>query len=429
MGHPHFQELRLQNFRCFRDPQTARLAPLTLLVGENSTGKTSFLAAVRAICDVAFLSKEPNFRETPYDLGAFPEIVHRSNVRDQTPDAFQISIEAATEPHLFGCSAAFKSGSGVAPVVASGRVTYGRAWVEWRNTDNDNVCFTFGSGDESWGSSELDTAPGDWHSVVKCSRTMKEDSGDQEWDSGDLAAMYDLIADRSLSDSPPFASAPLRASPRRTYDPRLPLPDPQGSYVPTFLSSMQLRNADQWSELKRSMEEYGRTSGLFDELLVKQFGAYEGAPFQLLVRKFGKRRKGLKRNLIDVGYGVSQAIPMLVELFRPGGTSVFLLQQPEVHLHPLAQAELGSLFCKAAASGRQFIIETHSDYIVDRVRMDVRDRTTKLTTEDVSLLFFERSDLDVRVHSLRFDELGNVLDAPHSYGRFFMNETRRSVGL
>ena len=58
-------------------PQTAHLAPLTLLVGENSTGKTSFLAAVRAICDVAFRQREnPDFREPPYDLGSFPEIVH-----------------------------------------------------------------------------------------------------------------------------------------------------------------------------------------------------------------------------------------------------------------------------------------------------------------------------------------------------------------
>ena len=76
MRHRQLQEIRLRDFRCFGEPQTARLAPLTLLVGENSTGKTSFLAAVRAICDVAFRQREPDFRETPFDLGSFPEIVH-----------------------------------------------------------------------------------------------------------------------------------------------------------------------------------------------------------------------------------------------------------------------------------------------------------------------------------------------------------------
>ena len=91
---------------------------------------------------------------------------------------------------------------------------------------------------------------------------------------------------------------------------------------------------------------------------------------------------------------------------------MFLLQQPEVHLHPSAQAALGSLFCATAASGRQIFVETHSEYILDRIRMDVRDRRTDLTPEDVSVLFFEREDLNVRIHSLRFDDLGNVLDAP-----------------
>ena len=61
--------------------------------------------------------------------------------------------------------------------------------------------------------------------------------------------------------------------------------------------------------------------------------------------------------------------------------------------------------------------------------MDLRDRQTALTPDDVSILFFERSDLDVRIHSLRFDEQGNVLGAPDGYGQFFMDEVRRSVGL
>ena len=96
-----------------------------------------------------------------------------------------------------------------------------------------------------------------------------------------------------------------------------------------------------------------------------------------------------------MGYGVSQVLPLLLELLIEDGYPRFLLQQPEVHLHPRAQAALGSLFCSTASSGRQLIVETHSEYIVDRVRMDIRDRTTDLKPEDVSILFFERTDLDV----------------------------------
>ena len=82
-----------------------------------------------------------------------------------------------------------------------------------------------------------------------------------------------------------------------------------------------------------------------------------------------------------------------------------------------------------AGPTRQLIIETHSDNLLDRVRMEVRDRTTRLKPEDVSILFFERGDLDVRIHSLRIDEEGNILNAPPSYRRFFMEETNRSIGL
>ena len=55
-------QITLKNFRCFREKQTARLAPLTLLVGENSTGKTSFMAMIRALWDVAYRQRIPDFK-------------------------------------------------------------------------------------------------------------------------------------------------------------------------------------------------------------------------------------------------------------------------------------------------------------------------------------------------------------------------------
>ena len=74
-------------------------------------------------------------------------------------------------------------------------------------------------------------------------------------------------------------------------------------------------------------------------------------------------------------------------------------------------------------------METHSDHLLDRVRMEIRDKTTELRAEDVSVLYFEPGDLDVKIHSIRFDEYGNVLDAPPSYRRFFMEEVSRSIGI
>ena len=235
---------------------------------------------------------------------------------------------------------------------------------------------------------------------------------------------------RVPSQDSPFASAPIHPSPRRTYDPTRLDDDPWGADVPSRFASLEFRGKSEWTALKEKLDAFGRESGLFDDFSVKQLTKFEGGPFQLQVRKFGTRgRKGPRRNLMDVGFGISQVLPVLAALFRADGPPMFLLQQPELHLHPSAQAALGSLFCRTAESGRQLIIETHSEYIIDRVRMDIRDRQTDLKPSDVSILFFERSDLDVRIHSLRFDDQGNVLGAPDGYGQFFMDEARRSVGL
>ena len=59
--------------------------------------------------------------------------------------------------------------------------------------------------------------------------------------------------------------------------------------------------------------------------------------------------------------------------------------------------------------------------------MDVRDGVAALKPDEVSILFFERSDLDVRIHSLRIDEEGNILGAPDGYRSFFLEETARSL--
>ena len=59
------KKIRLKNYRCFRDEQEADLAPLTLLVGENSTGKTSFMAMIRILSDMVYRSMTPDFRRIP----------------------------------------------------------------------------------------------------------------------------------------------------------------------------------------------------------------------------------------------------------------------------------------------------------------------------------------------------------------------------
>jgi len=444
------QELRLRDFRCFREQQMARLAPLTLLLGDNSTGKTSFLAALKAILEVASYHKDPDFRSAPYDLGSFREIAHRpQDSRHAGAESFSIGFECTGKTvESVEFDATFTLGKGASPTLATVTWSAAGVWIRDQHRDS-NPCTELGCANGSWRLPAAGRGPDDNYIYGGGASTMAQylRAAVESATAGELQPLTEdtdailtdsdyhdfgkLYEEGALFRASAFAGGPTRSSPLRTYDPVMIVRDPEGSSVPAFLADAHARDSKQWHELKQRIEQFGHESGLFDEILVKRLGKHEYEPFQLEIRKWGKhgRRKGAKHNLIDVGYGVSQVLPLLLELLIEDGYPRFLLQQPEVHLHPSAQAALGSLFCSTAASGRQLIVETHSEYIIDRVRMDIRDRETGLKPEDVSILFFERADLAVHIHSLRFDEQGNLLDAPDGYGQFFMEETRRSIGL
>ena len=141
------------------------------------------------------------------------------------------------------------------------------------------------------------------------------------------------------ADERPYALGPVRSEPKRTYDPMGESFHPAGDHIPMVLSRIYFEDQARWVGLKKSLEEFGRASGLFRGLNVRPLGRRSaGDPFQVTVRI-----SGLSNSLLDVGYGVSQALPIVVEALRTESARTLLLQQPEVHLHPRAQAELGSL--------------------------------------------------------------------------------------
>ena len=449
-------QVQLHNYRCFRQEQTARLGRLTLLVGENSTGKTSFLAILRALWNVASRESVPNFREPPYDLGRFREIAHRRGAKGGSARTFsggfstRINSRSGRRKDAVTFSATF-SKRDAAPFPLVRRLDGSQYWVEHRYHDTarqsgKHGTFRFGTRDRSWEfplPDDVPFVPDGYLVPLRMLSAMKLDAAelasrddarehpsDEDW-----TAVRHLLRDfhRRYASSAPYAGAPVRSRPLRTYDPRTFTPDPEGEYIPLYLANLRSGHSADWESLKGALESFGREAGLFNEIDVKLLGDTgdaDGGPFEIQVRKAGRKLKGSHRNLADLGYGVSQVLPIVTELLKRSPQPMFLLQQPEVHLHPSAQAALGSLLCEiAAGGGPQLVIETHSDHLLDRVRMDVRDGRTRLRPDDVSVLYFEPSDVEVQIHSLRIDDQGNVLRAPDSYRQFFLSETQRSLGL
>ncbi len=444
-----FSELTLENYRCFHQRQKVPLAPLTLLVGENSTGKTSFLAMIRALWDVICRGTEPDFKGEPFDLGSFDEIAHYRGARGGRAETFTAGMRLTEK---FDAEVTFGR-QGAAPVPVRVRLEKEGTWIEARVRDSQRFEIQLGSYRGEW---RIDAQYEDYPWLTAYSALSILDlvgkllfnwthessnqgsrpdiapvSGSLAYSLEDWYEHWYLVQSRYSIRSGgywPFASAPVRSKPRRTYDPGRATPDPEGDYVPLYLAHMYREGKEAWAELKENLEAFGDASGLFDEVSIKAWGEATSGPFQVEVRKFGKKLKGPHRNLIDMGYGVSQVLPVLVELYRHNFSRMYLFQQPEVHLHPSAQAALGTLFCRLAGGKRQLVIETHSDHLLDRIRMDVRDRKTALNPSDVSILFFDRRELDVQIHAIRLDEEGNVR-APDNYRKFFMEEVTRSLNL
>lgn len=112
----------------------------------------------------------------------------------------------------------------------------------------------------------------------------------------------------------------------------------------------------------------------------------------------------------NVGFGLTYTLPILVAVLSAAPGALLLLENPEAHLHPRGQARMGELLALVASTGVQVILETHSDHVLNGVRVAVHDG--RLNPERVRLHFFERKDNGERaIHQLispRMDRDGRI---------------------
>lgn len=138
-------------------------------------------------------------------------------------------------------------------------------------------------------------------------------------------------------------------------------------------------------------------------------------------------REGQRANLVDVGYGVSQVLPLIVLLhFVPEGSMV-LVEDPEAHLHPLAQAELANLLVEVARQrSLQVLVETHSEYLFRRLQYLVAEGV-QLTQNDCALYYVERDQPESKLTRLVMDEYGRLKNWPKHFFGDSLGETERQI--
>jgi predicted ATPase len=122
------------------------------------------------------------------------------------------------------------------------------------------------------------------------------------------------------------------------------------------------------------------------------------------------------QDLTHVGVGVSQVLPILVSCLLSSGDSTLIVEQPELHLHPLVQSLLGDFFLSMALLNKQCVIETHSEYLINRLRFRVASASpTNPLTHNVVLYFVEKKLGSSNYRHIKINEYGAILQWPEGF--------------
>ena len=437
--------LFIDNFRGFSDT-CVPITDVNFLVGENSTGKTSVLGLLKLFSGPSFLMGR-DFGDEHVGFGHFADMVSanssdqsyfrigfiwehvekrrgtESNVvmgslftfleKDGLPRLFKCTFCRGVEKITlkFGNALSYKESKCVAAPTAQDFISTLRS--QWMDEHS--------AADHGYAKLNVPGAGGNIPIFVALSIIGHADEATaKQRKSGEF-----VLHRPDIAFSPPDLTwlAPIRTKPRRTYDELALAFSPEGQHTPYLIRKM-LQSKSEADKFKKFIDKIGKASGLFQDVRIRRFGRGASARFELDIVLDGKAL-----NVLNVGYGVSQSLPVIVELLaRARGTS-FAIQQPEVHLHPRAQAALGDLlFEMAAVDRKRFLVETHSDFTIDRFRMNYKNgRTDK---PDSQILFFERRDKHNVVTPISIGKSGELpVDQPDSYRQFFIREQMNLLGI
>lgn len=437
--------LRLRDFRAFGELDI-KLAPITLLTGANSSGKSSVLSAVASILQTRAGSTFP-FDLTPNgvncSLGGFKDIVHGGNSRSQFGIGVTIEKGEATAEldgtyryspvgdHILPAGLAFKSGKTSLEIEWDKQSKKYKARYQSSFLSDSNQTSAMFEAikafEEIMAKGEKPTASrtnaqkpnaeefyrqsiksaqerqGKWFDLkTKKANELKTEIGD-ELGTKPIIDLLMVVA-RDLWSQFTYVG-PVRAYPERHYAvvERGNLIDPRGD-----LSMLELAKwRRSYPRLFRQVVQLLTDLQLADTL---RPAASNDDVLRMLVKP-----KGHKRfiNYADTGFGISQILPILIKDVGLRAHGTLLINQPEVHLHPSAQAQLANHFVNRLTN-RRYVIETHSEYLINRLRLLVAEGV--IEPSDIAIYFFDlNKNGQAKAHPITILPTGNLQGAPKAF--------------
>ncbi len=425
--------LYVNNFRGFKNTYIP-LKDVNFFVGENSTGKTSILSLIKLLSDHRFWFTF-DFNTDEVELGYFKEIASQ-NHNETKP--FEIGFFKEREKNSNGelefIHISFKNHQGL-PQISELNYIYNNRDVRIilkRNRLKYKVIPINTNTYNKYNSLDFFK---NWIDDVKSSKKIgfsyiKEKLDDVKYRSVHfIKSIVEEYINPNKKDieygiSIPLLiddlnwTGPIRAKPKRIYENYNIHYSPEGEHAPhvlkTILNSKKTKSREL---LLKYIEPFGQRSGLFQKIDAKNYGTDQMAPYEINITLNNQEFK-----ISNVGYGVSQVLPIMTDMVSRSENSWFSIQQPEVHLHPKAQAALGEfIYDINFYDNKKFIVETHSEYLINRFRIKLSKN--KKSGVKSQVIFFERNDKGNKIHVIEIQTDGKYSEnQPASFSDFFIRE-------
>jgi predicted ATPase len=430
--------LRIRNFKSWRDTGALRAAPITALFGTNSSGKTSLmqlLLMLKQTADSADRSQVLNLGDerSLVELGTFQEMIYSHNLElpliwdlEWTlPETLRIEDPAQHSGVLFdgdelGLSAEIGwqgNGDGL------GRANVRR--MAYRFAEQE-----FGMQAVAEGKREYDLIGphDDFRFVRSTGRPWKLPQPAKCYGFPDQVRAYyqnaGFLSDLELQFEEfcnrVFYLGPLRDYPKRQYPWSGAQPADMGRrgerVVDALLASREAGVLYSLGKGRKRQSLEGRVAHWLKEL--RLIDAFEVRPitpggklFQVWVRRHPNAAEVL---ITDVGFGVSQILPVITLCYYAPKGSTLLLEQPEIHLHPAVQAGLADVLVDAVRTrGIQIILESHSEHLLRRLQRRIADET--LAADDAALYFCSTEQGESKITPLVLDMFGTIENWPEGF--------------
>ena len=396
-------QLRTPNFKSWKDTGDLQIAPLTGLFGGNSSGKTSLLQTL-------LMLKQTVERPSDWDgvidfgdddslvnLGGFDELIYQHR-RDHPlhislswkfPETLSIEKLDGVDTLSFDLSvnSVQNSISQMGFRYTAGEQTFGVRrgdmhnphWVYFNNRLTDRVEAPF-----------------------RCYGVQDVPSQTQQLFFSLQTRFENLF--RSIR-----YLGPLREYPRRHYawqGKHSPGVGQHGEEMVTALFSgrIQLRTTED------QIPKWLQRLDLIDSYRLNPISDTE-KDYEFLVRKY---KGGPEVRLTDVGFGVSQVLPVLVLCYHVPEGSILILEHPEAHLHPKVQAELADLLIEVVKNRRlQIILESHSEHLLIRLMRRIAEE--HLSADETAFYFCEMKEEASEIERLTVDAYGNITNWPQNF--------------